>query len=85
MASVSKLYDAALADTVRIEGGTVRAAVSRADSARPAYYLVWRTRPSRPWHSEEFHCRRQAHRRFFDLLEQGVEAYLEKRQAARSE
>jgi hypothetical protein len=46
------------------------------------YYLVWRTRPSHPWHSEEFENRIEAHQRFFTLIEQGKEAYLERRRPA---
>jgi len=43
------------------------------------YYIVWRSRPSHPWHSEELFNRIEAHRRYFALLERGVEAYLERR------
>ena len=46
------------------------------------YYLVWRTRPSQPWRSEEFESRIEAHQRFFTLIEQGKEAYLERRKPA---
>ena len=43
------------------------------------YYLVWRTRPSHPWHSEEFCNRIDAHKRYLALIERGTEAYLERR------
>jgi hypothetical protein len=74
--------EAALAGTVRADGDTVRA--QGGDAPRAAYYLLWRTGHAHPWHSEEFASRREAHRRFFELLERGAEAYLEKRPAARS-
>jgi hypothetical protein len=48
----------------------------------PTYYLLWRTRPSHPWHSEEFSTRIEAHRRYFALLERGLEVYLERRHRA---
>lgn len=44
-----------------------------------AYYLVWRSRPSRPWHSEEHLNRIDAHNKYFSLIQQGYEAYLEPR------
>ena len=55
-----------------------------ADSHRAprVYYLVWRTRPNRPWLSEELHSRSEAHNRYFALIQRGYEAYLEKRQTA---
>ena len=80
--SASKVEDAALTGTVRLVGDTIR--VETGPSRPTVYYLVWRTRPSLPWHSEEFESRTQAHRRFFELVERGVEAYLEKRQTGRS-
>ena len=43
------------------------------------YYLVWRTRPSHPWQSEEFVSRIDAHKRYLALIERGTEAYLERR------
>lgn len=73
---------AAQTGTVRVDD-TVRAI--QAAERLAAYYLVWRTRPSHPWHSEEFMSRRQAHQRFFELTERGFEAYLEKRHPERSE
>ncbi len=72
----TEIQSAALAKTVRVDGDTVR--VEGAPS-RQTYYLLWRTGPSYPWHSEEFDNRTHAHRRFFALVERGVEAYLEKR------
>ena len=81
MASELEIRNAALTGTVRFDGDTVRV---EAGPARPTvYYLVWRTRPSHPWRSEEFESRTLAHRRFFELVERGVEAYLEKRQTGR--
>ncbi len=78
----SKIEDAARTGTVRLDGDTIRLETG---PARPTvYYLVWRMRPSQPWQSEEFDSRTQAHRRFFVLVERGVEAYLEKRQIGRS-
>lgn len=51
-----------------------------ATAATPTvYYIVWRSRPSQPWQSEELLTRIEAHRRYFALLERGVEAYLERR------
>jgi hypothetical protein len=51
-----------------------------APAAEPTiYYLLWRSRPSHPWHSEEFCNRIEAHKRYFALLERGLEAYLERR------
>lgn len=73
--------EAALAATVRVED-TVRA--DGGEAPRATYYLLWRRGHSRPWHSEEHASRREAHRRFFELLEQGAETYLEKRPAAGS-
>lgn len=58
-------------DTVRVE--------PRHDPGLPIYYLLWRARPSLPWHSEEVESRSTAHRRYFALLERGVEVYLERR------
>jgi hypothetical protein len=49
------------------------------DPGLPIYYLLWRARPSHPWHSEEVESRSAAHRRYFALLERGVEVYLERR------
>ena len=46
------------------------------------YYLVWRTRPNHPWHSEELFNRIDAHKRYLALIERGVEAYLERRKPA---
>jgi hypothetical protein len=46
------------------------------------YYLVWRTRPSHPWHSEEFLSRIDAHKRYLTLIERGTEAYLQRRTPA---
>lgn len=46
------------------------------------YYLVWRTRPNHPWHSEELYSRIEAHNRYFSLIQRGIEAYLERRQPA---
>lgn len=46
------------------------------------YYLVWRTRPNHPWHSEELYSRIDAHRRYLSLIERGIEAYLERRKPA---
>ena len=43
------------------------------------YYLVWRTRPNHPWHSEELYSRIDAHNRYLALIQRGVEAYLERR------
>ena len=60
--------------------GTIAAA---AKGAAPAnYYLLWRSRPSHPWHSEELFTRIDAHNKYFALLQRGYEAYLEKRQRA---
>jgi hypothetical protein len=78
----SKVECAALTGTVRLDGDTIR--VETGPRRPTVYYLVWRTRPSHPWHSEEFESRSQAHRRFFELIERGVEAYLEKRQTGHS-
>jgi hypothetical protein len=67
---------------------TVRLGVDVTDTIRfepvqdpgiPIYYLLWRARPSLPWHSEEVESRTAAHRRYFALLERGVEVYLERR------
>ena len=58
-------------DTVRMEPVQ--------DPGLPIYYLLWRTRPSLPWRSEEVESRSAAHRRYFALLERGVEVYLERR------
>jgi hypothetical protein len=46
------------------------------------YYLVWRTRASHPWHSEELFNRIDAHKRYLALIERGVEAYLQRRRPA---
>ncbi|MFN0018844.1 MAG: hypothetical protein ACKVP0_11340 [Pirellulaceae bacterium] len=51
-----------------------------ASSICPIYYVVWRSRKSLPWQSEEFTGRFQAHCRYFALLDRGTEAYVEKRQ-----
>jgi hypothetical protein len=55
-----------------------------ASAPRPTtvYYLVWRNRPSHPWHSEELFNRIDAHKRYLSLIERGTEAYLERRTAA---
>ena len=71
MASATEIKSAATTGTVRVEGKSARA---------QTYYLLWRTRPSHPWQSEEFDNRNQAHHRYFELIQRGVEAYLEKRQ-----
>ena len=81
MTTASDVTSAAMTGTVRIVEDTVRIETT---SARPqAYYLVWRTRPSHPWHSEEFDNRNQAHHRYFSLIQRGAEAYLEKRRTSR--
>ena len=49
-------------------------------SRPPIYYLVWRSRPQQPWHSEEVASRFEAHRKYLTLIERGYEAYLEKRE-----
>lgn len=49
------------------------------------YYLLWRMRPNHPWHSQEYDNRQTAHERYFQLIELGVEVYLERRQSLRSE
>jgi hypothetical protein len=64
---------------------TAALSLSFAASAAPptlVYYLVWRTRPNHPWHSEELYNRIDAHRRYLSLIERGVEAYLERRRPA---
>lgn len=60
--------------------------VSEPPASQPAsasqpkvYYLVWRSRPSHPWHSEELYSRIEAHNKYFALIQRGVEAYLERR------
>ena len=54
---------------------------SAANDASPlVYYLLWRPRANRPWQSEELFNRFDAHNRYFELIERGFEAYLEKRQ-----
>jgi hypothetical protein len=50
--------------------------------ARPIYFLLWRTRPNYPWHSEELLNRAEAHNKYFSLIERGYEAYLERRRPA---
>jgi hypothetical protein len=70
-----------ISDTVRLgvdETDTVRFEPAQ-DPGLPIYYLLWRARPSLPWHSEEVESRPAAHRRYFALLERGVEVYLERR------
>jgi hypothetical protein len=61
---------------------TTAAPVSAAPSpdAPAIYYLLWRLRPSYPWHSEELVNRFDAHNKYFSLIQRGYEAYLEKRQ-----
>jgi hypothetical protein len=64
---------------------TARLALDSAASAEPqttVYYLVWRIRANQHWRSEEFFNRIDAHNRFFELIQRGVEAYLERRQPA---
>ena len=63
---------------------TDAAATSAAQSviAPIVYYVLWRSRPSHPWHSEELFTRIDAHNKYFSLLQRGYEAYLEKRQRA---
>jgi hypothetical protein len=53
---------------------------SCASGQPPTYYLVWRSRPQRPWQSEELLNRFDAHRKYLALIERGCEAYLEKRE-----
>ncbi|MCI0360622.1 MAG: hypothetical protein L0211_19270 [Planctomycetaceae bacterium] len=77
MVSATDVKSAAMTGTVKIDGDTVR--VEAAPVHTHVYYLLWRKRPSQPWHSEEFDNRNQAHHRYFALAGQGVEAYLEKR------
>jgi hypothetical protein len=77
MASATDVKSAAMTGTVRIDGDTVR--VGATPDRTHVYYLLWRTRRSHPWHSEEFDNRNQAHHRYFALIQQGAEAYLEKR------
>lgn len=43
------------------------------------YYLLWRSRPSHPWKSEEHFNRIDAHNKYFALIQRGYEAYLERR------
>jgi hypothetical protein len=43
------------------------------------YYLFWRKHPGHPWHSFYFETRDGAYRRYFFLIERGIEAYLERR------
>jgi len=77
MASATEIKSAAMTGTVRVDD-TVR--VEGTPARAHTYYLLWRTRPSHPWQSEEFDNRNQAHHRYFELIQRGVEAYLEKRQ-----
>ena len=78
MASATEIQSVVMTGTVRVDGDTVRADAPPV-RGHSYYYLLWRTRPSHPWHSEEFDSRTLAHRRYFELIERGVEAYLEKR------
>lgn len=64
-------------DTVRIETDTWQPQPPR---PQREYYLLWRTGWSHPWRSEEIDSRNEAHARYFDLIERGYEAYLERRQ-----
>jgi len=73
----AEIKSAAMTGTVRVDD-TVR--VGTPSVRATTYYLLWRTRASQPWHSEEFDSRNRAHHRYFELIQRGVEAYLEKRQ-----
>lgn len=71
VSGIAEGREAALGDTAH---------ASTADSVA-VYYLLWRTRSTHPWHSEQFDSRSQAHQRYFTLIERGIETYLERRQA----
>jgi len=82
MITASDVTSAAMTGTVRISDDTVR--IETVSTRPQVYYLVWRTGPSHPWHSEEFDNRNQAHHRYFSLIQRGAEAYLEKRRTSRT-
>ena len=61
---------------------TANKAAPTAGAAAIIYYVLWRTRPTHPWHSEELFNRIDAHNKYFSLLQRGYEAYVEKRKRA---
>jgi hypothetical protein len=63
-------------DTIRLATDTWQPQPPR---PQKEYYLLWRTGWSHPWRSEEIDSRNEAHARYFDLIERGYEAYLERR------
>jgi hypothetical protein len=56
---------------------TVTQAAQQQDASE--YCLFWRSRPGHPWRSLRFASRASAYRRYFFLIERGIEAYLERR------
>ena len=64
-------------DTIRLATDTWQ---PQPPTPQKEYYLLWRTGWSHPWRSEEIDSRNEAHARYFDLIERGYEAYLERRQ-----
>lgn len=52
-------------------------AVESFTATAPSFVLYWRFRPAHPWTMEQFQDRSQAYRRFFHLMERGIETRFE--------